>query len=249
MAIAVVTLLCVLVPVPLLTSKGPLLMSEFSPVVRSVVGQVSALLGEVNTNLFRVSSVGEIRSRRLNFELLRKSNSLFPVVVAAETVWVTSDSIREFVIPFNSYLGAGPWDLRVSIIETNRRFYSDCTIDLSKGDAMIVDSVSVASIESIPRWSKEYVSSYNGGDGSTRSIVPARIGRKGGMVHSGFNLPVYIGFGAVPTENPNSLLQKGSRIEIPAGFEGEIFCNFKGQVTPAPSATAPVISVIEYGQP
>ncbi len=223
-------------------------MSGFSPAVRSVVGQLETPLGETSTNIFRVATVGEVRPRRLNFELVYKINSLFPVVFSAQTVWVTSDSIREFLVPYKPYMAVGPWDLRVKILETNRRSYSDCTIDLSRGNTVIVDSLTAATAETIPQWEKEYTSSYPGGDGSTRSIVPARVGRRGGIIHSDFKNPIYIGFGAVPTENPNSMLMKGSRIAIPAGFEGQIFCNFKGQTTPSGSTPASLVSVIEYGK-
>jgi hypothetical protein len=221
-------------------------MLEFSPAVRSVVGQLETPLGEVGANIFRVSTVGEVRPRRLNFELVYKINSLFPVVFSAQVVWVTSDSVREFVIPYKPYMALGPWDLRVKILETNRRSYSDCQIDLSRGNIVIVDSISPAAVGELSLWNKEVNSSFNGGDGSTRSIVAARVGRRGGIIHSAFNQPVYIGFGAPPAETPNSILLKGSRIEIPIGFEGVIFCNFKGQQIPSATNQGPLLSVIEY---
>jgi hypothetical protein len=228
------------------SSKESLLMLEFSPAIRTTLKQLSVELGEVTTNIFQVEGVNVIKPRRLLFELGYKNNANQKVIFSESIVWIDSSRKREFAIPLKPYVEASPWILYSSILDVNPRFYSDCTIDLSRGNLMIVDSIPTELILNVGLWNKEIPSAFNSGDGSTRSIVPARIGRKGGIIHSNYAQPVYIGFGAPPVEQPNSMLSKGSRIEIPLGFEGQIFCNFKGQVTPASGANAVLVSVIEY---
>jgi hypothetical protein len=217
----------------------------FSPVQELNVGADFSDSAPVVSNTLLVKYDELISNRRIELILFYNSSSGIPRMVSRVVKWAIP-GLEEIIDMPLSRLTVGE-SIRVSmrLIDYRSRAIPSIKVNLRQGDSMIYDSVNTQVITSAGVWDKEATSTKGSGDGSVQVVLPARVGRKGGIIQSSLNKAVYIGFGAAPSEKETSMLSKGSRIDIPANFEGEIFCNFKGQVA-TPGANPGELSMVEY---
>jgi hypothetical protein len=217
----------------------------FSPLPELAVSADFSDSVPVISNTLIVNYTTAISNRRVELILFYNSNSGVPRVISRLVRWCIPGVEEIIDMPLPKRFSGESLRVSMRFIDYRSRAIPVINVQLMQGDSMIFDSIDSELIVSSGVWDKEVTTVKGPGDGSTQVVLPARIGRKGGIIQSSMNRPVYIGFGAAPVERETSMLAKGSRMDIPVNFEGGIFCNFKGQ-TSTPAASAGELVMVEY---
>jgi hypothetical protein len=217
----------------------------FLPVDELSVGADFRDSAPVISNTLLVKYDELISNRRIELVLFYNSNSSVPRIVARTTRWAIPGLEEIIDMPLSRATMGESIRVSMRLIDYKSRGIPSIKVNLRQGDSMIYDQVDAQVVVSAGVWNKEATTTKGSGDGSVQTVVAARVGRKGGIIQSTLTKPVYIGFGEAPVERETSMLSKGSRMDIPANFEGPIVCNFKGQVTTS-TANPGELVMVEY---
>jgi hypothetical protein len=208
------------------------------------------LLGEVSSNVFIVEGVDAELWAKVRIGIYTQVSGLGLVEVGNVYVPVGDSRLIMGIIktPVKSLL-----EPLLAFAEVVYRYPRSnpfvCRIYCGDVEDMIFDQISSSVIADANATKNETSSDIiNTSNAAVSSVKAANPLRAGGFMEWKGNGSIYIGFGGAPARKDTSKLIKGSRIEIPPNFVGEIFVDWNGnQVAPTvPPDQFKTLLCIEY---
>jgi hypothetical protein len=207
-------------------------------------------LGEVSSNVFIVKGEEGSIWAKVRVGIYASIPGMGLVEVSNTYIPVGDNRMVMGVVPISWQPLAGPLLAFAEVIYRYPQSQTfPCKIFSGAVEDMIYDPINPNAIADASATKNETSSDIiNTSATAVVSVKPANLNRTGGFLSWQENGSIYIGFGGPPARKATSQLTKGSKIDIPNNFTGEIFVDWNGNQVAANSAPSQskILQCIEY---
>jgi hypothetical protein len=216
-------------------------------------GRLSAApysLGEVSSNVFLVQGEEGSTWVKVRIGIYAQIQGIGFVEISNTYIPVGDSRLIMGIVPMPVKLIPAPLIAFAEVIyryPQAQRF--PCKIFSGDVEDMIYDSINPNAIADANATRNETSTDIiNTSANAVVSVKAANANRTGGFLSWAENGSIYVGFGGAPARKSTSQLTKGSKIDIPNNFTGEIFVDWNGNQVPtnAPAAQFKTLQCIEY---
>jgi hypothetical protein len=222
----------------------------FSEVFSGPVGSSPISIGVVESNSFVLIGSSPAQWVKVRIGLVVDFPGIGSVEIGHQYVPIGDSRKVHCYVPYRQIVIFGILSATVEIISRwPLKELVSLTVLNGESKEMIFDVVSRSDITAAIASNTEVNTDVlNVAPGPGAVLRPANAARTGGIITSGVNGTIYIGFGVAPAKKASSALAKGSRIDIPNLFKGEIFVDWNGLQTAVvpPGQSGQFVNVVEY---